>query len=245
MAIPASVGLYTNWVHGTITNSGSDDYYTQASPEIPNGYVVLVKDSNVEVESASPWSGQTLLDCANHWYDGAYWSGLTSAEITATQGRLLIEVDTFGSANNGKLVMHLEATDNTNFRIRVWRNAGSPDYMRVFLQWNGNGSEADVVFSAFPSNPFNLEFLWDTNNSTANQRLRARYWEIGSSVPSFTDATATTGTAGTTDQPTKIFIAEYENDTVTARYGRLIVSDDITEDLSAVSEGGADLYAFQ
>jgi hypothetical protein len=82
-----------------------------------------------------------------------------------------------------------------------------------------------------------VEIIWDTNNATASQRLRARRWTLGGSPPSFSD-TATSSTAGTQDQQTSLQLGNsttgYE-----IQFGRIIVSDDIAEDLSAVTEGEA------
>lgn len=60
-------------------------------------------------------------------------------------------------------------------------------------------------------------------------------WEVGQSVPSFTDATSTAGSAGTTDQPTGLQCGDSSNGTVELWVGKIIISDDITEDLSTWS----------
>jgi hypothetical protein len=111
--------------------------------------------------------------------------------------------------------------------------------MYMSLAWNGYADYREITFAAFPSNPFALEFLWDTNNGTATQRLRARYWDIGSSAGAFVDSNGGGGGASATDQPVEIRLGQPNDALVTTRIGRIIVSDDITEDLSAVSEGGA------
>ena len=226
--MPASVTFYVNWVDGTDTGTN----YVTNTPEVPDAFTLAIQNSNIEVAAGAPWNGQPLLDVANNAVDGVETSSLTSAELAPTSARLLFEFEPwteyFGTPA-------LEIRDSGfNFRMRVYRMSSAPDYLRIQFQWNGGFNENFVDFSSFPSNPFALEIIYDTNNATANQRLRARFWGIGSSAPSFTNSTSTSGSAASSEQPTYMDIARYNSDTITTRLGRIIFSDDITQDLSVL-----------
>ena len=228
MAIPASVTLYTNWVHGALVSTT----YTQATPEIPNAQTWTFVGSRA-VESASPWNGQTLADFTAAWNHHAVTT-VSASTFAASAGRLLIEVDTM--ADNHR-ILNVTAASVSNGLLRVERAAGN---LVVSLAWNNYNNAATVDLGTFPTSPFALEVIYDSLNQTRAERLKARTWTIGGTPPvAFTNATSTDGGSRVaTDQFRSLKFGNPDSDSF-IRVGRLIVSNSMTEDLSVASEDGA------
>jgi len=131
----------------------------------------------------------------------------------------------------------MAATSVSNGRLRIEKNGTD---LRIRLEWNGYGSDAEVVFGTFPTAPFAVEVIYDTTNATANQRVRARHFTVGGSAGSFTNATGTSGSGSATDQFTVIEVGGKNNESPYTEmdFGRVIISNSISEDLSVVTEGG-------
>jgi len=237
MAIPASVTLYVRWTNGQPLSGTT---YTAVAPDVPVGHTYTFNNSaSLAVEAGSPWNGQYLaqLDTGTRFLS----STVSSSTVQATSGRILIEVAPLTvSTGLNENYFRLYATTSNNGEVRV-RNS-TTDTVNVLGYWSG-GNQVNVSLGAEPSNPFNVEIIYDTNNATASLRMRARMWEIGSSVPSFTDIGAGS-VQNTTDQFTTV---EYGDGGGAAglKANRLIISNDITEDLSAVTESSTNAYAFQ
>lgn len=223
MAIPASVILYANWDNGTGT-------YTAASPDVPNAHSWTMSNVTKAVESASPWNGQTIVTL-NAWNSNVSTT-LSSSTMQATSGRVLVEMDeqdpTFYR------IMRFSATDANNGDLWVVKSGGN---LKVMARWNGDTSTAEVSLGTYPTVPFAVEFIYDLNNGTANQRLRARTWNIGSSAGSMNNATSTAGSAATSDQFTSFNMAP-DGEMGGFAIGRIAVSNSTSEDLSNLSEGG-------
>jgi len=228
VAIPASVTFYTNWVHGTLVSTT----YTQATPEIPNAHTWTFVGS-IAPEPDTPWNGQTLADFTAAWNHYAT-ATVSSSTVPASAGRLLIEVDTM--VDNHR-ILNLSATSPSNGLLRIERTAGN---LSVSLLWNNYNNGATVDLGTFPTSPFALEIIYDTLNSTRAERCKARLWTIGGTPPSsFTAATTTDGGQSVaTDQFVALTLGNPDSDSY-VRIGRVIVSNSITEDLSAVTETAA------
>jgi hypothetical protein len=229
MAIPASVTLYTNWVHGALVSTT----YTQATPEIPNAHTWTF-DGSIAAEAASPWNGQYLADFTADWNDHAVTT-VSASTFAASAGRLLVEVQT-GAADYPRILTASAAIPS--YGLLLVRNVGGN--LQISLDWNDYNHLAEVNLGTFPTSPFALEIIYDTLNATRAQRLQARVWAIGGTPPgSFTAAGYTWGGSSVaTNQFTSLSLGT-SDDTSNVLIGRVIVSNSITEDLSAASESGA------
>jgi len=227
MPIPASVILYVNWGNGTF----SSPTYTADTPDVPDAHTWgFANSGTVQVEAGSPWNGQSVAYLPN--YNSNVSSTLTSATMQATSGRVLIEVNT-ADVTFYKFA-RFSATNAANGVIWFVKSGGN---LLVRAEWNGSGSTAEVSLGTYPTAEYIVEYIYDFNNGTANQRLRARTWSIGGSAGSMNNATSTAGSAATSDQFTS-FNAMPDGEIPGLKFGRIMVSDDTAEDLSAVSEGG-------
>jgi hypothetical protein len=227
MAIPASVIFYTNWGLGSLVS----ETYTQATPEVPNSHTWTFKGSIAAV-AGSPWNGQYLADFSASWSDGAQTT-VSSATAQATYGRLLVEVAAFPT--NGRRIFSLE-TINSNERLRISRN----DSANLFLMFeHGESKYAELDMGAFPTLPAAIEVIYDSNNATAANRLQCRTFAIGGTPGAFSTATGTSGSASTTSQFISVGLAEMGNADTSSKFGRVIVSNSMTEDLSQVTEAAA------
>lgn len=229
MSIPASVGLYVNWVNG----SYSSPTYTAASPDKPNSQAWTKTGTgfSIAVDNDSPWSGQTcafVTDANNDYVDAT----VTSSEVQATSGRVLVEVQV-GTWGGLRHQFWMFATNWWDGRLTIRENTGGVLYVR--MEWQG-GQTAFVDLGAHPTGAYVVEVIYDTNNATASQRLRARTWTLGGTPGSFTD-TGSSSSAGSTNQFVTVRLGD-NGSGVDAQFGRVMVSSDISEDLSAVTEGG-------
>jgi hypothetical protein len=221
MAIPASVLFYTNWDHGTLASS----QFTHAAPNIPSDFVWGTANGSIVQDNNSPWNGQYLFDASANW-SHQIGATLSSATIQASSGRLLVEVDQAPISGG---ILQLLASNSSNGLISVTRNAAGE--LNVSLDWRGWGSHNEINFGAVPAVPFAVELIYDTQNSTVAQRLRGRIWNIGSAAGSFGTSSGS-GSAATTDQFVTLVGSSQENQCI---YGRIIISNSTTEDLSAVT----------
>ena len=242
MAIPASVTLYVNWTNGQPLSSGT---YTAVTPDKPNAHTwSFASGATLAQDNNSPWNGRYLANVGAS-FEHAVTSTVSSSTVQATSGRFYFEC-TAWSPSGSVTQFALLATSPENGRIRVRNVSGN---IVVGFDWNGFGSFAEVNLGTRPTNPYAVEVIYDSNNGTANQRLRARMWELSGSAGSFTNATSTGGGAATTDQFTSLYVGDNDgNGTPSLQYGRVAFSNDTTEDLSNLDEssgGGAAVYAFQ
>jgi hypothetical protein len=220
------VTLYTNWGHGTLASG----QYSHASPEVPATFTWGAVHGAQVVDNDPPWNGQTLLDIGTVWY-GRAEAVVSSATAQATSGRLLLEVDSSTTANSP--ILHLGAANNSHGLLRIEHRSDGTIY--TDFQWGGWAGYNIVNLGAVPTVPFAVEIIYDSNNATANQRLRARMWNIVDTPGSFSDSSQADGNAGTTDQFTTVLLGS-GNDWTRHILGRLIISNSTTEDLSLVSE---------
>lgn len=223
MSIPASVGLYIDWKNGSGT-------YTAATPDKPNGHSFTFDNSTIDVEAAAPWNGQKLATLTS--WNSAITSTISSAVVSTTSGRFLVEIDStaYSGADHLIMVRHLA----NEFLGHFWAQRVGGTNLRVSMSWNSESSIAEVDLGTYPTTAFALEIIYDATNATANQRLRARVWSIGGSPGAFVDATYTFGPSGTMSEFTQLRLGEGEQGGL--RFGRVIASNSITEDLSLVSE---------
>jgi len=224
MAIPASVGLYVNWGNG----SYSSPTYTAATPDKPNGQTWTKTGTgfSLAVDNDSPWNGQTCVFVTN-LYNDTISTTVTSSEV-ATSGRFLLEMQ---DGTFGRTQFYINATDANNGQIAVF-NEGGGGTLRVQMGWNGNSKTAYVDLGTYPTGAFCLEVIYDPQNATESLRLRARTWTLGGSPGSFNNTGSTTGTSVAMDQPTLVQFGENTD----GQLGRVIISNDISEDLSNVTE---------
>lgn len=223
MSIPASVTLYANWVHGTL----SAGTYTQASPEVPNGHTWTFTNSTKAVHSESPWNGQTLAEITS--WNSSITTTVSSSTVQATSGRFLLEFNELDSG--GYVLFMLRATTEINAHIWALKSAGN---LKVQAGWNNDTASAEVDLGTYPTGDFALEIIYDFNNATSSQRLRARTWAIGGSPGSMVNGTAL-GSAAAGDQFTS-FTYAYDGESGGLHTGRAIFSNSTSEDLSLVSE---------
>jgi len=235
MAIPASVLLYTNWDHGTLASG----QFSHAAPNIPNTFTWDTASGSIIQDNDTPWNGQYLFDSSVNWYDGLF-ATLTSATVQATSGRLLVEVDSFGVDNSP--ILGLYASNRSNGSLNIRRESGN---VNVGLAWDGWNGANVVALGAMPSVPFAIEVIYNTQHATANQRLQARMWNIGSTPGSFNNSSTSDGSAANTDQFISLYLADPGNNPTNSIFGRVIISNSTTEDLSAITisseAGGASL----
>ena len=228
-----AVTLYADWENG----SYSAPTYTAATPDIPNGHTWTGNGTNYSraVDNDAPWSGQTCLFVTNATND--YWQSTVSAsEVQASLGRVLVEMEGGQAARVQFLLQN--GAEYWDGRLLIWQTAGGN--LEVQLLWQG-GNTATVDLGTYPSGAYVVEVIYDTNNATASLRLRARTWTLGGSPGSFNNTGSSTS-AGSQDQPDGVFFGD-SGSGVDAQLGRVIISDDISEDLSSWSPGGGDAPA--
>ncbi len=222
MAIPASVTLYVDWKNGAL----SGGTYTAATPDRPDEHEFNFTFATLGVEASAPWNGQTLAHLP-FWY-AKITSAVSAATIATTAGRFLIEVNEQEPSDH----IFLVKADN-EFMGHFWAHRSGGNLM-VVLSWNNEASVCEVDLGTYPTAPFALEIIYDSNHATPNQRLRARRWAIGGAPGAFSNATSTTGGAAAMDEFTLLRVGEEEM--AGMRYGRIIASNDVNEDLSLVDE---------
>ena len=190
MAIPASVLLYANWKSANLSGTT----YTYTTPEKPNAFTGTFNANNTIVASGgSPWQvGQELVDLDNN-FNCAITHTVSSSTIQATSGRIMFELAPTSVAT---VLVSIEAATPANGRMRVSRNGGGNLVVSTLCA----GGDGNVDLGAMSSNPFVVEFIYDCNNATRSQRLRARQWDLGGTPGAFSDNTDVSSSASTTDQ---------------------------------------------
>lgn len=219
-----------DWDSGTLASTT----YTLAPPEVPNGHTLTTGASSVYSEAASPWSGQWVAEpsFATPW---KITSTVSASTIQATSGRLLIQMNP--TTSSGANINLFDARDSvTGDRLNLYMR-NSDTHLVAHTERNGGAAFADIDLGAYPAVAHNVELIYDFNNATANQRARARVWNIGGSAGSFTDATSTSGSAGTTAQFNSLTMGDENNGSTALKIGKIFFSDSITEDLSALLSG--------
>lgn len=155
--------------------------------------------------------------------------------MQATSGRVLVEIDQ--ATVNGKSFFILQATTAANGRVRIDRTISGN--LEAELVFNDGNSSNILDFGTFPSSPCVVEMIYNSNASTAAERLRGRVWNVGETPGSFTNAQTNSGSATTTSQFTNSYIGGYDNENYGLILGRIIISNSMTEDLSLVRDGSA------
>jgi hypothetical protein len=224
-----TVLFHIDWDSGTAVSTT----YTMATPEVPNAHTVTTNPSGViNQEMAAPWNGQWLCDTGAFWYSVAY-AALSSATMQATSGRILAQFDP--PTAQGQIWDMRYVANRLDGMINIGRNAGGN--LIGSAVWNNDGSAASLDAGAMPTNPFNLEIIYDFNNATAGLRFRWRVWDVGASPGAFNDATTTSGPAGTSSQFDQVTLGDGQNNVMNTFVGKVYISDDITEELSALLGG--------
>lgn len=224
MAIPASVTLYANWVHGALASST----YTAAAPERPSEHAYTFQSASLTTEAGAPWDGQTLATLP-FWYARIYTT-VSAATTPTTQGRFLVELNA-QEPGGAHIIMLRHAANEWDGHIWFQQSGGN---LHVNMGWNGDSSSAQVNLGAYPTVPYAIEVIYDGTNATANQRLRARWWAIGGTPGSFTNATSASGGPAALAEFTELRIGDEE--LAGLKFGRIIFSNNLAEDLSLVSE---------
>lgn len=227
MAIPASVLLYANWVNGTGT-------YTAATPDKPNAHSYTFNASaSIATEAAAPWNGQSLAQLNSGTMNVT--STLSSATVQVTSGRFFYEATPIGAAGNGfnLHIFKIVAATSANGEFRVRRSSSGEIHVDGF--WNG-AQQVDANLGAESSNPYCVEVIYDTNNATAADRLKARTWDKSGSAGSFTTYGAGSAQSAS-DQFTTLNLGMSGTGTPNLKIGRIAISNDIAEDLSNLDEG--------
>lgn len=233
MAIPASVILYVNWGNGQPL-SGST--YTAVTPDVPNSHTFTFNSSaSLTQDNNSPWNGQYLANLASGVRN--ITSTVSSSTVNTTSGRVYVEAAP--QSTNSSTMFQFQSTNVLNGRVRVIRTSGGD--MSVEGLHANDGAYETVSLGTYPTNPFGLEIIYDFNNSTANQRLRARVWTLGNAAGSFVDAGSTGGGASTSDAFTSLSMGDSNNGTTGLYIGRIAFSNSTSEDLSSLSEGSASI----
>jgi hypothetical protein len=229
MAIPTSVLLYTNWLSANLSGGVT---YTTVAPEKPVGHV-LTFDSDVTLGSGggAPWlTGQEIADMDNH-FSAAITSTLSAATAQASSGRIYAEFNPTTAVS--QVFLRLEAATFSNGRVRIQIN-GAGNVLVGSLCTGGDGL---VDLGTESANPYAVEIIYDTNNATRSQRLRARMWDLGGTPPAFSDNSDVASSAATTDQFTYLQVGDGGDVSTGMKSGRIAISNSITEDLSNLTEG--------
>lgn len=231
MAIPASVTLYVRWTNGQPLSGTT---YTANTPDVPDAHTwTAVNGATLGTDADAPWSGQYMAELdGNNRMD----TTVSSATVQATTGRFYIEAE--GGPNaNGDLLLVAPTTVN-NGRVRVRKTGGGN--LLVNCSTNGGANSAEVDLGAYPTGDYAVEVIYDITNGTAANRLQARTYGVGDTPPSFTTITGGSLPSGTTDQYTSVIVGDNTGwDNSGLKVNRIAFSNDTTEDLSNLSEGGA------
>ena len=237
-----TVQFRVDWANGTLDQTANT--YTFASPDIPtSGTFTDTGDATIDVVAAAPWNGQSLFNCS-HWYDGAHRASLSN--LTASAIRFLVQLDLTDIATDAQYEFFriYNAADSSNGKLTI--GADSAGNLNIRSQNPSFFEEVEWAVAVTTLTHLNVEVIADTNNATESQRLRARYWAVDGSAPSFTNRTGGDGSGQrTTATPDKITLCDPNNNGHTGtKFGKIFVSDDITEDLSALVAGTAAVPVF-
>lgn len=249
-----TVLLYADW--STATGNppwNSTGTATLASPSIPVGKVFDTNWASFYTwpNDGSAWANQIVFNLQNAWFSTAITS-LSSSTWNHSAGRMLFEFkDATGDGNGGGTELieaHATTVNNGRFRFyRTYGNSGttpsSSGNQYVAIDWNGP-SRYEVNWADSTNDTITtVEFAYDLNHGTANQRLRARKWNTGASPGSMLNADYTDGPAGNADQATELVLGN-GNGTNTLWFRKIIISDDPSEDLSSWTPPSGSLFPF-
>lgn len=209
--------------------------YTLVTPEVPNGYALEFINS-AAIDTAA-WGGSRTIATIPNWNSNVRdttWDG--TIPTTPSQFRFLVEAEFTGTERDQYIRFLYAANDYA----RVLTSGVNP---RIYVRWNAAASDADAIDTGYTiadDTPFVVECIVDTNNATAAQRVKIRAWAVGGSPGSFVNASSTSGAAGTFGGDfTEFKLGANDNTTQNLRVGRVLISDDITEDLSALLSSAA------
>lgn len=230
-----TVRFKVDWTTGTF-DTGADTY-TQATPETPNaGVLALIDTYSEQTPSSGGFAGRSVLQLDS-------WNAGVSEETVSSlsgSGRLLVQYD-YDSANppgGDARLIRLRDAATTAWQLRIYINSASTPYLWGRLQTEGGSFDRNVTFSAFSDVACNIEVVFDTNNATSSERFKMRYWDIGSSPGSWTSHSSggTDAQVNPVTVPDALVIADPGNGPVRGQVGTILISDDPTEDLSALLE---------
>lgn len=219
-----AVTLHVDWTNGQPLSGGT---YTANTPDIPDNHTYTFSNAVLTQDNDAPWNGKYLADLSTSVR--SVTTTVSGTTVANAAGRFCIKCEPL--TENTK---QFEAKNDSvlNGLLRVSRVAGN---LEVLSLCNNDGQSNTVALGTYPTGPFAVEVIYDFNNATANQRLRARSWLLSGSPGTFTDATSTSGGASTNSAFTSIKLGS-DDTSLGLMYGRVTFSDDITEDLSSYSE---------
>lgn len=225
-----------DWDSGT----QSTTTYTQATPEVPNGGTLTLTTGavgQVFQDNDSPWNGKWCCNLAATW-DAKVTATLSASTWSNNSGRFLFQMSMPTTGSDCQL-FRIDYNNLTSSMLRVkFLYGGGSSQLEIYYSRDAWAQENKVTFdpgTIGTTTPQNIEVIYDPNNSTGGLRLRARHWDIGGTVPSFTDANYVTGPAGTpANQYTVAGWGDGQNSPMTGcQVGRILHSNSISDDLSA------------
>jgi len=149
-----------------------------------------------------------------------------------TSGRLMFQFEDVPSPTDLRQLFLLQGTNNWSDRIRITRSGSN---ILVSARWNV--SETATVTVSDPGGAVQMEVIYDFNNGTAANRLRARSYSVGASAGTFTD-TADAGSAAANAQQWILLRLGDEENPIGASYGKVALCNSTSEDLSNLTESG-------
>lgn len=221
-----SVTLWTNFNHGPLVGGE----YTHGGTEFPASVVYGGDNPQLETPGGA-WGSQNVL------FTGQYWHAYSSitppaamADLFPSSGRLLLVFEIVEA--NTSDIFFLAAANNSNGRIRVYVSGGN---LTAQFQSNGWGNEVLFNLGTAPTGPAVIELWWDTTQTLAADAFRARSWALGGTPPAFPSPASAYGNVGTVDPFTRAVFGSVD-DFSRYRFGKVIASDDPTEDLSGYDD---------
>lgn len=186
------------------------------------------------IQPGGAWASDWVFSVNNH--DSNEGSFVVSAnDLVPTVGRALIRYERVAAFGAQRLIFFANAGgagDDRRIRCRYMNSDGD---FQAEVQTAG-GAQRLVAFTGFPtSGIFFLEITWNTTVWAASS-MRARWWLDGNSPGAFTDSTVGSGSSWGAFNVTTLSLGDTSNGSA-GYYGRVIVGNDDTEDLSAFGEG--------
>lgn len=209
--------------------------YTFGATEVPVSQT-MVLDGAIANRSTSPWSGENVAELGANWYSWARIATLDSS-IDLSNFRAILLFDPYSGVDTTSNIIRFNATNG------YWTIRKLTGNLQVYFEWGEGGSAASVGLGTYPTVPTAIEIIADLENATGNQRVRARTWALGASVPgSFTDATSSAGSAansGTRAAYTELVCGADGDQTEDLAIALLVIDSDDTVDLSTLVTGSA------
>ena len=205
------------WVNfdGSLTGAG----YTTGATEYPSGIVIGSIGGDGAI--SAPGAAWGTLNVVTGTY-GIYMFDQQSQIPAASQ---TYPVRVAALVEPATLTAPAEVLNVWNGGVVTDNNDGT---LTVSSTQNGETYSATITR---PPGVYALEIVSDVTNATASERLKIRAWSLGNTPSAFTSApqnfTSWTAPAAITN----VRLVSYEY-----KYGQFIVSDDVTEDLSALIE---------